>query len=143
MEKKKAVIYCRTTTLWSESQKAYYIGKINENPDLELVGVFIDFYVPGKNAKNQVEFKKVIQLCEQGKVDMIITKSPSNFTRNINELLKYIKKIKEYKVDVFFENLSIHSEDEIFEQCMKMLEKITIEESSKKQWNSKKLKKTY
>lgn len=43
--------------------------------------------------------------------DMIITKSISRFARNTVDCLKYVRMLRELKVDVFFEEQGIHSID--------------------------------
>lgn len=47
--------------------------------------------------------------CKQGKIDMIITKSVARFARNTLDCLKHTRMLKEYNVDVYFEEQGIHS----------------------------------
>ena len=111
----RVVAYCRVSTKQEEqlnsyeSQKAYYTEKINAEPNWRLVGIFADKGITGTSVKNREEFKKMIKLCKQGKVDMIITKSISRFARNTVDCLTYVRMLKELGVDVYFEEQGIHS----------------------------------
>ena len=44
-----------------------------------------------------------------GKLDMIITKSITRFARNTVDSLMYLRILKEYNVDVYFEVENVHS----------------------------------
>lgn len=46
----------------------------------------------------------MIRACKRHKIDMIITKSISRFSRNTLDCLKYIRILKELNVDVFLKN---------------------------------------
>ncbi|MFR5061169.1 MAG: recombinase family protein [[Ruminococcus] torques] len=111
----RVVAYCRVSTKQEEqlnsyeTQKNYYTEKINAEPNWTLAGIFADKGITGTSIKKRDEFKKMIRLCRQGKVDMIITKSISRFARNTVDCLVYIRKLKEMGVDVFFEEQGIHS----------------------------------
>ena len=78
---KRVVAYCRVSTKQEEqlnsyeTQRAAYIDMISKNPDWRLVKIFADKGITGTSVKNRDEFNKMIKLCKQGKVDMIITKS--------------------------------------------------------------------
>ena len=111
----RVVDYCRVSTKQEEqlnsyeTQKNYYTEKINAETNWTLAGIFADKGITGTSIKKRDEFKKMIRLCRQGKVDMIITKSISRFARNTVDCLVYIRKLKEMGVDVFFEEQGIHS----------------------------------
>ena len=53
----------------------------------------------------------MIEDCEAGNIDMIITKSISRFARNTLDCLKYIRQLKEKNIPVFFEKESINTMD--------------------------------
>lgn len=59
--------------------------------------------ISGTNTKKREEFNKMIEDCEAGKIDMIITKSISRFARNTLDCLKYIRKLKDMNIPVLFE----------------------------------------
>ena len=109
------VAYCRVSTKQEEqlnsyeTQRAAYIDMINKNPDWTLVKIFADKGITGTSVKRRDGFNKMIRLCKQGKVDMIITKSISRFARNTEDCLHYTRLLKKYDVDVYFEEQKIHS----------------------------------
>lgn len=45
------------------------------------------------------------------KIDMVITKSISRFVRNTLDCLKYIRKLKEKNISVYFEKETINTMD--------------------------------
>lgn len=112
---KRVVAYCRVSTKQEEqlnsyeTQRAAYIDMISKNPDWRLVKIFADKGITGTSVKNRDEFNKMIKLCKQGKVDMIITKSISRFARNTEDCLHYTRMLKRYGVDVYFEEQKLHS----------------------------------
>ena len=111
----RVAAYCRVSTKLDEQlnsyevQKRVYTEKINSNPKWKLVGIFTDKGITGTSTKKREEFNKLMRLCKQGKVDMIITKSIARFARNTVDCLKYTRMLKELGVDVYFEEQGIHS----------------------------------
>lgn len=51
----------------------------------------------------------MIEDCEKGKIDIIITKSISRFARNSTDFLKIIEKLKELEVSVYFEKENLNT----------------------------------
>ena len=114
---KRVAAYCRVSTKQEEQLNSYdvqvkfYTEKINSEADWTLIGIFADKGISGTSVKKREEFNKLMRLCKRGKVDMIITKSISRFARNTVDCLKYVRMLRELKVDVFFEEQGIHSMD--------------------------------
>ena len=111
----RVLAYCRVSTKQEEqlnsyeTQKNYYTELINKNPDWKLIKIFADKGITGTSVKKRDEFNKMIRLCKQGKADMIICKSISRFARNTVDCLHYTRMLKEFGVDVYFEEQQIHS----------------------------------
>ena len=61
----------------------------------------------GTNTKKREDFNRMIDDCEAGNIDMIITKSISRFARNTLDCLKYIRELKDINIPVIFEKESI------------------------------------
>jgi len=55
------------------------------------------------------EFQQLLEDSKAGKIDMIITKSISRFSRNTMKLLETVRELDKLNVDVFFEEQNIHS----------------------------------
>ena len=52
---------------------------------------------------------RMIDDARAGQLDMIITKSITRFARNTVDSLMYLRILKEYNVDVYFEVENVHS----------------------------------
>ena len=108
-KKKKVAAYCRVSTEQEEQinsyevQVSHYTERINNEPDWKFAGIFADKGISGTSVKKRDEFNRLIRLCKRGKVDMIITKSISRFSRNTLDCLKYVRLLKSLNIDVFFE----------------------------------------
>ena len=76
---------------------------------LEFAVIYADDGISGTNTKNREEFNRMIEDCEAGTIDMIITKSISRFARNTLDCLKYIRQLKEKNIPVFFEKEAINT----------------------------------
>lgn len=118
----RVAAYCRVSTdneeqLTSyEAQKDYYTDKIMSNPQWELVGIFADEGISGLRAEKRPQFLKMIRMCKQGKIDLILTKSISRFARNTVDCINYVRLLKEMNIGVIFEKENLNtliSESEI------------------------------
>ena len=111
----RVAAYCRVSTKQEEQlnsyevQKKFYTEKINSNPEWQMVGIFADRGITGTSVLKRDEFNKMIKLCKNKKIDMILVKSISRFARNTVDCLHYTRMLKTLGVDVFFEEQGIHS----------------------------------
>lgn len=109
----RVAAYCRVSTddeeqLTSyEAQIGYYTDKIQSNPEWQLVEVFADEGTSGVMTKKRDEFNRMIEMCREGKIDRILTKSISRFARNLVDSIKYIRELKSLGVSVYFEKENI------------------------------------
>ena len=100
--------YCRVSSQSDEQygslevQRIYYTDFINENPQWNNVGVYAETGT-GRSIKNRKEFKKLLTQCRKHKVDMIITKSMSRFSRNTIDALEACRELRLQGVEVLFE----------------------------------------
>ena len=90
------------------AQVDYYNNLITANPDWELCGIYVDEAKTGTKDTRE-NFRRLIDDCRQGLIDLVITKSVSRFARNTVDLLSVCRELREHGVDVFFENQDIHS----------------------------------
>ena len=90
------------------AQVSYYSNYIQSNSRWQYIGVYSDEAVTGTK-DSRAEFQRMLSDCEDGKIDMIITKSISRFARNTVTLLETVRRLKEINVDVYFEEQNIHS----------------------------------
>ena len=109
--------YCRVSTEKEEQessleiQTTHYKNEIEGNPNWTLVDVFIDFGVSGLNDTKRTEFMRMIEMCEKGKIDLILTKSISRFARNQLDCLSYIRKLKLKNIGIRFDKEGINTLD--------------------------------
>lgn len=107
--------YCRVSSD-SEDQLHSFAAQIRYYKDYErrhsqykLVDIYADKGITGTSVKKRDDFNRLMRHCKQDKVDMIITKSVARFARNTLDCLKHTRMLKEYNVDVYFEEQGIHS----------------------------------
>lgn len=123
----RVAAYCRVSTddeeqLTSyEAQQTYYTDKIMTNKDWTMAGIFADEGITGTSARKRPEFLKMIRLCKQKKVDIILTKSISRFAQNTVNCLNYIRALRELGIAVIFEKENINTLEEDSEILITML----------------------
>ena len=127
--------YCRVSTDQDEqlssyeNQVRYYKEFIRQNPLYELVDIYADEGISGTNTKKRTEFNRLIADCRKGKVDRIIVKSISRFSRNTLDCLKYVRELKELGIGVIFEKENIDSLDAKGEVLLTILSSLAQDES--------------
>ena len=106
----RVAAYCRVSTDQEEqlnsfeNQVEYYTKYIQDNPLYQMAGIYADEGISGTNTKKREEFKRMIRDCEEGKIDLVITKSISRFARNTQDCLEYSRRLKNLGIGIFFEN---------------------------------------
>lgn len=134
-QKKRMAAYCRVSTdqleqLSSyEAQVSYYTTYINRHPDYEIANIYADEGISGTNTKKREQFNKMIEDCKAEKIDMIITKSISRFTRNTLDCLNYVRMLKELGIGVIFEKENINTLDAKGEVLLTILSSLAQDES--------------
>jgi len=113
--KKKVAAYARVSMETERlhhslsTQISYYSDLIQRNPEWEYVGVYADDGITGTQANKREEFQRLLDDCEAGKIDIILTKSISRFARNTVDLLETVRHLKELGISVRFEKENIDS----------------------------------
>lgn len=141
--KLRVAAYCRVSTDSDEQETSYdaqvthYTEYIQKNPEWELAGIFADDGISGTNTKKRMEFKRMIDECMAGNIDMIITKSISRFARNTLDCLQYIRQLKDKNIPVYFEKESINTMDAKGEVLITIMASLAQQESQSLSQNSK------
>ena len=73
--------------------------------------IYADDGISGMNTKKRDEFHSMINDCNNGKIDMVITKSISRFARNTIDCLNYTRALKNKNIGVYFEKKNINTLD--------------------------------
>lgn len=113
--KLRVAAYCRVSTDEDEqinsyeAQIAYYTEAIAKNPSWTFAGVYADEGITGTMTSKRKDFLRLMNDCEKGKVDMILTKSISRFARNTVDSLSWVRKLRAMNIGVYFEEQAIDS----------------------------------
>lgn len=133
-EKKKVAAYARVSvakgrTLNSLSQQvSYYNDLITNNPKWTFAGVYADLGTTGSTTDRD-QFQEMLEACEKGKIDLILTKSISRFARNTVDLLEIVRHLKSRNVEVYFEKENIKTFSGDGELMLSILASFAQEES--------------
>ena len=111
------------------AQVEYYTEKIESNPLWEFAGVYADEGISGTNVKHRDEFQMMISDCEDGNIDLILTKSITRFARNTVECIQTIRKLKAIGVGIYFEKEGINTLTEASELMLTILASVAQGES--------------
>lgn len=99
-----------------ENQQNYFEEMIAENKNWTLVKGYIDEGISGTAVKHRDSFLKMIEDATLGKIDLILTKEISRFSRNTVDSIKYTEYLLKNGVIVYFlsDNLNTIQEDAEF-----------------------------
>ena len=131
----RVAAYCRVSTDTDEQATSYetqvghYTEYIKKNPAWEFAGIYADDGISGTNTKKREDFNRMIDDCMNGKIDMVVTKSISRFARNTLDCLKYIRKLKDKNIAVYFEKESINTLDAKGEVMLTIMASLAQQES--------------
>lgn len=134
-QKKRVAAYCRVSTKADgqetsyDTQVAVYTQRINAEPDWTLAGIYADFGMSGTQVQRRPRFLKMVNDCEEGRIDIILCKSISRFSRNTLDAVNYIRKLKALGVRMIFEKEGIDTDAELSEMLITVLAAFAQEES--------------
>lgn len=141
--KKRVCAYCRVSTDSARqhtsyaAQVEYYEKYIGKHDNWEFAGIFADEAKSGTKVEHRDEFQRMIKECENGNIDIIITKSVTRFARNTVDSIKAIRKLKALGVTVYFEKENINTMSEQSEQMLTILSSLAQGESESISTNSR------
>lgn len=119
--------YCRVSTESDEqtnsieSQQSHFIEVIHRTPKWKFYDCFVDHGISGASAKKRPAFMEMIKACKKGKIDLIITKSISRFSRNLIETLEYLNLLKSIGVGIIFDQEGIDTRSEYSDMIFTVL----------------------
>lgn len=114
---KNVGIYARVSTdnsqqtMSYEMQQKYYSEMVGKHPNWTLIKIYTDEGKTGTNTRHREGFNSMIRDCHEGKLDLIITKNVSRFSRNIIDSIGHVRSLAALKspIGVFFENEGIYT----------------------------------
>ncbi len=110
--------YCRVSTESDEqtnsieSQQSHFTDLIHRTPKWKFFDCYVDHGISVASAKKRPAFMEMIKACKKGKIDLILTKSISRFSRNLIETLEYLRLLKSLGVGVIFDQEGIDTRSE-------------------------------
>lgn len=145
----RVAIYCRVST-GNNDQNSSIECQINslmrivkEHSMWKLVEIYSD-RKSGLNIRKRKNFQRMINDCLNSKIDIILTKSMSRFSRNTVDILNVVRILKEKGVKVMFDIENFSSDDEVtleFQIRAVMNEEESLQKSRDIRWGLKKCQK--
>lgn len=132
----RVAAYCRVSSDSTDqlnsymAQIRYYENFLAESEDNELVGIYADEGITGTRMDKRDEFLKLMQDCHRGKIDRVITKSISRFSRNTKECLTCVRELTELGVTIMFEKEGIDTAEMSDEILITIMGGLAQEESN-------------
>lgn len=137
-EKKKLRVaaYCRVSTEQDEqkesleTQKTHYESWIKLHSDWEFAGIFYDFGITGTKAEVRDGLQALLYECRIGRIDYVLTKSVSRFSRNTTDCLALVRELLSYNVPIYFEKENLDTGSMETELVLAILSSLAQEESA-------------
>ncbi|MGM0792443.1 MAG: recombinase family protein [Bacillota bacterium] len=111
----RVAAYCRTSTSHDEMTKSlenqvrHYTRFIQGQENYKLIGIYYDRGKSGMTIEKRPGFHRLLRHCEEQRIDLILTKSVSRFSRNSKDLLEIVDRLKELGIAVYFEREKINT----------------------------------
>lgn len=112
-----------------EIQEQYFSRLLAQNEEWVSAGVYSDYGLTATSKEKRTGYRRLLRHCREGKVDRIICKSISRFSRNTNDFLKAMKLLKECGVTILFEREALDTAEQYSEFIVTTLAAIAQEES--------------
>ncbi len=116
-QRKRVAAYCRVSTDFAEQEESYekqityYESLIKSNPDWIFAGIYADQGRSGTSIKSRPAFQQMMQDALAGRINLILVKSISRFSRNMVDCDRAVKELTAANVEVRFEKEGISSLD--------------------------------
>ncbi|MCM1506443.1 MAG: recombinase family protein [Ruminococcus flavefaciens] len=110
------VAYCRVSTNKEsqngsfETQKKFFVDYAEKN-NLNLVHIYSDQGITGTSIEKRPGFSQMIKDSEKGIFKCVLVKDISRFSRNVLDLIKCIRQLTGYKINVKFITMDMNTID--------------------------------
>ena len=137
---KRVAVYARVSTddprqtSSYELQKNHYQDVVSRHPGWELINIYADEGISGTSLQHRDSFIRMINDCNAGKIDLILTKSVSRFARNIVDCISYVRELRKLQppIGVYFETEHIYTLNSNSEMSLSFIATLAQEESHTK-----------
>ena len=142
-QKFRVAAYCRVSTdnddqLESlETQKAHYESWIKLHSEWEYAGLYYDSGITGTKSDVREGLQNLLQACRLGRIDRILVKSISRFSRNTTDCLSIVRELLEIGVTISFEKENIDTGSMESELILSILSSMAEDESASISQNEK------
>lgn len=112
-ERLRVAAYCRVSSDSADQLHSYatqirsYTEYISQQDGWELVDIYADEGLTGTRIEQRTEFQRMMADCRRGKIDRILVKSISRFSRNTKDCLTALRELAKLSVTVKFEKENI------------------------------------
>ena len=109
----RVAAYCRVSTDLDEQASSYasqirsYTELISQHEGWELVDIYADEAASGTKTDKREDFNRLLADCRKGKIDRVLVKSISRFSRNTKDCLAALRELMRLGVTVQFEKENI------------------------------------
>ena len=109
----RVAAYCRVSSDSADQKHSYaaqiraYTDKIGGHEGWELVDVYADEGLTGTRMDQREDFNRMMADCRKGKIDRVLVKSISRFSRNTRDCLASLRELTALGVTVCFEKENI------------------------------------
>ena len=148
IRRKRAAIYCRVSTDREDqtgsiqNQRDHFVRMVESHPNLALCGIYFEQGLSGTGKEKRPELERLLEDCRKGKVQTVLTKSVSRFSRNTAQCLEMTRALTNLGVNVIFEKEKIDTASSEGELFLTLLSSMAQEESrsisSNCRWSVKK-----
>ena len=141
--KLRVAAYCRVSTdnndqLESlETQKAHYDSWIRLHSEWEYAGLYYDTGITGTKADIREGLQNLLSACRMGRIDHILVKSISRFSRNTTDCLSIVREMLNLGVTIYFEKENINTGEMESELILSILSSMAEDESASISKNEK------
>lgn len=105
----RVAAYCRVSTAMTEqkeslqAQREHFEQVIAQRRDWMFAGIYSDEGISGTKKETRPALQRLLQDCENGLVDRIVTKSLSRFARNTADCLEMVRHLLDLGIPIYFE----------------------------------------
>ncbi len=133
--KLRVAAYCRVSTDSSEqleslnAQKSHYSVWISSHKNWSFAGLYYDAGITGTKTECRDGLQSLIHDCRMGKIDMIVTKSISRFSRNTTDCIALVRELLGMEVHIYFEKENLNTGNMESELMLSILSSLAESES--------------
>ena len=135
VKKLRVAAYCRVSTDNDdqkeslEAQKVHYETWIKRHSNWDFAGIFYDFGITGTKADVRDGLQALMYECRIGRIDYVLTKSISRFSRNTSDCLSLVRELLSYNIPIYFEKENIDTGSMESELILSVLSSMAQSES--------------